>query len=29
VLAGEANGLRGRLALGREGFRLRTPSLTL
>lgn len=29
VLSGEANDLRGRLALGRDGFRLRTPSLTL
>ncbi|MCB9919906.1 MAG: DNA polymerase IV [Planctomycetes bacterium] len=29
ILAGEANALRGSLALGRDGFRLRTPSLTL
>lgn len=29
VLAGEANALRGQYALGRDGFRLRTPSLTL
>nr|HMQ22563.1 hypothetical protein [Planctomycetota bacterium] len=29
VIAGEANALRGSLALGRDGFKLRTPSLTL